>query len=676
MLDMLKTMSVEGLIRPIDYQFARFIGQLHHTDPVNPVMLLCSALVSHQLGQGHVCLSFAALQSHQLIEGAEEISAQLVSKSGLPVDQWPQHLTQSPVVGDGRTPTPLVLDNNRLYLYRYWLYEIKVAAFIRCQKQAEVDSEAASLILDRLFKRQYTFIYTQCAPLKEPSAQKEALIKWLDIKHADRLDWPSIYRCLSGAKKPEDLTDLDKLIPGKYCLNWQKIAAAQAAMEHFTLISGGPGTGKTTTVTKLLAMLVELSLHKPALPVIRLVAPTGKAAARLTQSIGAAIDSLDCDQAVTSAIPTEAGTIHRLLEVLPGNRGFRHHQHNRLHLDILVVDEASMIDLPLMSRLLEALPDHARLILLGDQDQLASVEAGSVLGDICEAAEGGYSVATATRLTRLTGFPLEKKPYTADTPGPINDNLCLLEKSYRFDQRSGIGSLANAINTKNIKALKRTFSSGFNDITLYSTDEADYQTLIALCTECYRAYLGEIHSGRSYGEILQAFGQFQLLCALREGKYGVSGLNMAIEQSLIREQLIAQDRLWYEGRPVLVTQNSHDLGLYNGDIGIALNDNDGRLRVIFGMPDGSIKTVLPSRLPAHETVYAMTIHKSQGSEFDHAAVVLPDKVSPVLTRELIYTGITRAKKKLDLFCRKKLLVDATQTATARLSGLKARLRGA
>ncbi len=671
MLHMLKTMSLEGLIRPIDYQFARFIAQLHNSDPV---MLLCSTLVSHQLGQGHVCLSFASLRPHQLIEGAEEASLQLLSKSGLPVDQWAGHLLQHPGVGDGGTPTPLVLDNNRLYLYRYWLYETKVAAFIRSRKETGVDIEAASLILDRLFKRQYSFIYGQIAPVKAQAAQKTALIKWLDIEHPDRLDWPEIHHCLARAKKPEDLTPLDKLIPGQYCLNWQKIAAAQAAIRGFTIISGGPGTGKTTTVTKLLAMLIELSLDKPSPPVIRLVAPTGKAAARLTESIGAAINSLNCEQAVTSAIPTEAGTIHRLLEVLPGNRGFLHHQHNRLHLDILVVDEASMIDLPLMSHLLGALPDHVRLILLGDRDQLASVEAGSVLGDICDAAAGGYSVATASRLARLTGFPLEEKRFTADRPSPINDSLCLLEKSYRFDARSGIGTLANAINTQNTKALQRTFREGFNDITRHSTDEAGYQTLITLCTQRYGTYLTRIHSGFSYGEILQAFQQFQLLCALREGKYGVSGLNAAIEQSLMSQRLISEDRLWYEGRPVLVTQNSHDLGLYNGDIGIALTNNDGRLRVIFGMPDGTIKTVLPSRLPTHETVYAMTIHKSQGSEFDHAAVVLPDGFSPVLTRELIYTGITRAKKKLDLFCRKSLLVRATQTSTARLSGLKNRLQ--
>ena len=667
MLELLKTLASDNQIRPMDYQFARFIHSLNEDN----LLALVSAMVSHQLEQGNVCLALETVNPDQLLGQNQEISLQLIEKSGVDIQNWPSHLLQLPCVGNGRSPTPLVLDNQRLYLFRYWQYEKQVADFLGEKPAIQVDHDAVSLILDRLFRRNYDFIWQQCQNVTTESTIRDTLIKWLDIEQPDRLKWDAIISCLSQAQHSSDLKPLDKLVPPAHCLNWQKTAAALAATQSFAVISGGPGTGKTTTVTKLLALLVELGINDGHAPDIRLVAPTGKAAARLTESIGGALSQLDSDQQVKNAIPTEAGTIHRLLGVIPNHTGFRHNRHNKLHLDVLVVDEASMIDLPMMSRLLEALPDHARLVLLGDRDQLASVEAGSVLGDICAAANGGYSDEQTRIIEQMTGFKLDG--FILPSAKTINNSLCLLQKSYRFDAASGIGNLANAVNTGNWKAIDRTLNRGFTDIAIHSSDNNGYQALIRLCTKGYQHFLTLIKEGASDQDILSAFSRFQLLCALREGKFGVSGLNEAIRTALAKTGLIDEGSLWYEGRPILISQNDHGLGLYNGDIGITLKNSDGRLRVVFELADGSLKQLLPSRLPEHETVFAMTIHKSQGSEFKHTVIALPDHFNPVVSRELVYTGITRAKSRLDLFCEEPLLLKAIKTPTQRVSGLQQRL---
>ncbi|OED41368.1 exodeoxyribonuclease V subunit alpha [Endozoicomonas sp. (ex Bugula neritina AB1)] len=606
MLSLLKTLEQQRVIRPLDYQFARLMNELCP----DSTLTLISALVSFELGQGNVCLHIQEINTDSLFGQDSIISRELMDKLEHPVDQWLTHIETLPVVSNGSRPAPLVYDLGRIYLYRYWDYEVNLTHYLNSNEVIPLDLSQAKEIIDRLFG------------------------------------------------KDEQL-------------NWQKVAAALAASRSFSVISGGPGTGKTTTVTRLLALLVELGMKSQHIPEIKLVAPTGKAAARLTESIGGALEKLNCSDDVIDNIPTQAGTIHRLLGVIPNNVNFRHNRNNRLHLDILVVDEASMVDLPMMSRLLNALPDHARLILLGDRDQLASVEAGSVLGDICAAADFGYSSNQTKMLEQLTGFQLnENQSPHNQTAG---DHLCMLRKSFRFHKHSGIGKLARAVNDGNSQGLKEVFHQGFDDIALHSSQGDEYQALIKLCVKGYRGYLEQIQQQASDEEILQAFNQFQLLCALRAGSFGVAGLNQEIRQALTKAGLISGDSQWYEGRPVLITKNDYGLGLYNGDIGIAVTGSDGRLRVLFELPDKTIKHLLPSRLPEHETVFAMTIHKSQGSEFNHTVMVLPDQTNPVVTRELVYTGITRAKKRLDLYADLAVLIRAINSPTLRTSGLKQRL---
>ncbi|UXI01809.1 exodeoxyribonuclease V subunit alpha [Photobacterium sp. TY1-4] len=703
MLKQLESLTRLGAIRPLDSQFARFIAMsVAAEDPetLQPLVTLAAALASAELGRGHVCLLLAQLDAQHLFGLNRELSTQL--SEGLPaIEEWEALLASSAAVSDGSEATPLVLAQGRLYLHRYWQYEQTVAQRLRQAAQgvttAMAESAQMATELDTLFARSYAYLFQDLQQLRASAsdssqARQQAVCDKLDVVAPAPLDWAAIDAVLTSAAQVKDLTALDVLIPPSACLNWQKVAAAVALTRQFAVISGGPGTGKTTTVAKLLAALVtqamqqgdgdpqgramlpETKLSEIKLPEIKLVAPTGKAAARLTESIGAAVASLAVDASVKDAIPTQSSTLHRLLGAIPERVAFRHHRDNPLHLDVLVVDEASMVDLPMMARLLDALPPHARLILLGDRDQLASVEAGAVLGDICAFAGQGYSPAHSQLLSQLTGF--------AFVPGKgeqsvVSDSLCMLQKSYRFHAQSGIGQLAKAINAGQPHLVDQVWQQGYADIQFHPLTTDHYQAMINRTVTFYLNYLDGIRDDMPPREVLQAFSQVRLLCALRDGDFGVSGLNQRIERALAKKGRIKpDDETWYLGRPLMITRNDHGLGLYNGDIGIVMRDpvpdpetGERRLRVFFEMPDGSIRGVLPSRLPEHETVYAMTIHKSQGSEFADTLMVLPAEFSPILTRELIYTGVTRAKKNLYLYAQPEVVSRAVRLRTERASGL-------
>ncbi|WP_269935632.1 exodeoxyribonuclease V subunit alpha [Serratia liquefaciens] len=613
MIALLEQAQGLGVLRPLDLQFARVVAAADQPD-----ILLAAACLSAEAGAGHVCLMLEQLLPENLFDGRQPELAQAVwLAAGQPnLTEWQQRLSASAAVGDGSTAMPMVLQQQRLYLQRMWQNEGEVAEFISGDSLHQPVEEAElRTILDQLF--------------------------------GEASDEP----------------------------DWQKIAAAVAATRRIAVISGGPGTGKTTTVAKLLAALVQLAEGRRLR--IQLAAPTGKAAARLTESLGSAGRQLALTPEQRALFPTEASTLHRLLGAQPNSQRMRYHRGNPLHLDVLVVDEASMVDLPMMARLIAALPAKARVIFLGDRDQLASVEAGAVLGDICRFAEQGYSVARAEQLSRLTGCLLQGQ--SAEAEAAVRDSLCLLRKSYRFDANSGIGQLAFAVNAGDGKKAAWALGGNFSDVTGYPLAETqDYQALLDACVAGYRDYLRQVATGADAVTILAAFGQFQVLCALREGPFGIAGLNERIETGLQRADLIQRKPgtagRWYPGRPVMIGRNDSALGLFNGDIGIALRDESGELRVHFQLPDGSIKSVQPSRLPAHETAYAMTVHKSQGSEFDHTVLVLPNHFLPVLTRELVYTAITRARKQLSLYATEAVLLRAIRTPTQRRSGLAERLQ--
>lgn len=612
MFDLLQQGVEANFFRPLDIQLSRLLT----TDNDHRLALLIAKL-SAETGAGHVCLSLDSINENTLFDGRyPELAAEIWQCAGHPERaDFLAAINASPAVSDGTRATPLVLSGDRLYLQRMWQDEGQVAEF---------------------FLR-----HSQNTDLSIIGLQENALRLALD-----------------GLFKPlDDETD------------WQKVAAAVAASRQVSIISGGPGTGKTTTVARLLAALIQLAGETKLR--ISLAAPTGKAAARLTESLGNAAQSLLLNDTQHQQMPSEASTLHRLLGVQPNSQRLRYHKDNPLHLDVLIVDEASMVDLPMMARLVDALPEHARLILLGDRDQLASVEAGAVLGDICRFAEQGYSHIRAKQLSALTGYHIDGN----DLPEavPVRDSLCLLRKSYRFHQHSGIGQLSLAVNRGDGRGAISCFSQGFHDLEwLKISGNNDYLQLLERCSEGYRNYLSQIKTAEPL-EILTLFNQFRLLCALRRGPFGLEGLNTCIEQVLKAKKLINKlpgaVGVWYAGRPVMVSRNDSSLGLYNGDIGIALLTNNGEMRVYFQLSDGSVKAVQPSRLPTCETAYAMTVHKSQGSEFDHTVLALPDSFSPLLSRELVYTAITRARVKLTLFANENILLSAIRAPTKRRSGL-------
>lgn len=529
-------------------------------------------------------------------------------------------LRESGVVGAPGDFAPLILDNeNRLYLYRFWAYERELANTLL----ALASSHATDLDVARV---------------------KEALFRLFP-----------------------DSTGSDP--------DWQKIAAAAALWSRFCVISGGPGTGKTTTVVKILALLLEQ--HGGAGLRMALAAPTGKAAARLRESIRRAKGRLQEATGVCEQIPDDVSTLHRLLGVVPGSSRFRHNAENPLPFNIVVIDEASMVALPLMAKLLQALPRSSRLILLGDRDQLASVEPGAVLGDISSTGSTPqYSAAFRGYLAEVTGCSLEEGG-TAVAPPLLADSLVVLKKNYRFDSGSAIGIVSRAINEGNqagVLAALRESMHGEVFLRELPSVSALTTALEGAVLDGFREYLAHTDCA---GKALAAFDQFRILCAVRGGGYGVSALNRAVERLLASHRLISPEAVWYCGRPVMIMVNDYVLRLFNGDVGIALPDPEqqGTLAVYFPAEDGGIRKISPLRLPRHETVFAMTVHKSQGSEFDRVLLVIPPTDSMVLTREILYTGITRAKSSVEVWCGEELLGAAVSRRVERRSGLRSILWG-
>ncbi len=536
----------------LDRVFARFLSERSLLDASQKLAFENIVMsLSFEQSQGHSCMQIDA------------VAQALILESGLALT-----LTNSP---DTTTILPLVVEQDRLYLHRYWFYEQRLAQQLTKMTQGNISPELKTT--------------------------------------------------------PDSSFLFDKYFGISTSIDWQRAAAIMAVNQDFCMITGGPGTGKTTTVVKILALLQELS-DQPLL--IALAAPTGKAAMRLQESIGFNKTALPCSAEIKSAIPEIVMTLHRLLGAKPPSPYFRHNAKQPLVYDLVVVDEASMVDLALMSKLLDALKPGAKLILLGDKDQLASVESGSVLADLTMA---------------LPQQTLE------------------LQKSHRFDE--DIKNFALAINQQQDREAWQLLQIGNKNIALLETDLIDY------ISQQQIAYLHLISKGAEFSDIYKAFNRFQALCAIRLGKNSVADITHAVEQSLSNKKLIHISGLWYCGRPIMITQNNADLQLYNGDIGICLRDKEqgDQLRVFFQRADGSIRKYLPARIPHCETVFAMTIHKSQGSEFEEVLIILPETNSPLLTKELLYTAITRAKKTIKLVTNMAVFSSTVRQRVQRVTGL-------
>lgn len=563
-----------------------------------------ASLLSRKLSEGHICLDLNELIGapgfRRLYQSLEEIN---------------NDLRDEPLVSSSPDQLrPFILYNSKLYLHRYFAYE--------------------SIILEKI----QTFLSVE----QENSEQRIRLIQnerdFINSLFANQADISSL--------------------PQHEQIDWQKLAVVLATLNNFMIITGGPGTGKTFTVAKILELLKRINPETR----IGLAAPTGKAAMRLAETIKSDF---------------EPGTIHRLLKTVYGTHHFKHNRNFPLELDVVIIDEASMIDVALFAKLLDAIRPDTRLILLGDKDQLASVEAGSMFRDLCQSPDRVNSISKRNAaFMRSFMVDREAKLFESyvenDRKHPLNDHIIELKRSRRFSSELGIGKFSQAVISGDVEAVRTYLDVSEDRPATDSQVEVDPNYDEAL----FRTQVG-LYSDYIYEDDIQAalnkLNKFRILCAVREGEYGLYRCNIRAEQILKERDLIDPATEFYCHRPVMLTRNNYDLGLYNGDIGIVRPDKDGQMMVWFSN-DGGLKPVPPARLEYIETVYAMTIHKSQGSEYDTVLVMLPQSEgSELLTRELLYTAVTRAKTSVVIQAGEGSLLASVGKSVKRASGIDERL---
>ena len=666
-----------GWLRRLDSALAT---QLLRLDAgTSPAVLVAAAVLAQMEGRGHTCLAVQALVTP-------------------PVDLlgWPADAVLAP---QGLQALWAHMPQDAAA----WVAALQTAPSA-CLRRADAPDEGQPLVLGGLAD----------APLLYLRRYRG---------YEERVGQNLLQRAQSAVPVPEALARawLDRFF-GDAPTDWQKLACAIALRAHLSVITGGPGTGKTYTAARLLALL--LALHEGPGPLrVALAAPTGKAAARLKQSIDGSLKALQA-QSLEPGADTPVGldldtliqrigparTLHSLLGARPDTRQFRHHAANLLDVDVLIVDEASMVHLEMMDALLQALPPTARLVLLGDKDQLASVEAGAVLGDVCrDAALGAYQAETLRYAQAVAGQSLASVFHALPNQAvsALAQQTVMLRQSRRFD--GPIGQLALAVNAGDADAAWACFqdtSPPNGPLLALQPDTPKALCALALGMvigtsrgpsntsgkPSYLDYLkclqqgpaGQIPvEGESESEgppedphtawvrcVLRAFDRFRILCAVHQGEWGTTALNAAVQKALADTGWLQPQGEWFVGRPVMVTRNDAQLGVFNGDVGVVLPNPQGVLKVWFA--DGEqLRSVSVSRLAHADTAFVMTVHKSQGSEFAHTALVLPPGTADVLSRELVYTGITRAREQFTLIEGQPGLLDAAMARpSVRVSGLR------
>jgi exodeoxyribonuclease V alpha subunit len=617
--------NAAGVLSAADVHVALRLGRFG--PETDDGVLLAVALAVRGPRLGHVHVDLASVRHTATVD--VDVPVDLQALPWPDPDPWVAAVAESPLVAhgvDAPDDRSLRLVGSWLYLDRYWREERQVAADLALRAEhgaGPVDLDVLRAGLDRLF--------------------------------------------------PDDGDDAG---PDR-----QRLAAAAAVLRPLTVVAGGPGTGKTTTVARILALLDEQAEAVGAPPpLVALTAPTGKAAARLVEAVHEEASGLDItDERRSRLLATQASTLHRLLGWQPGNRSrFRHHRGNRLPHDVVVVDETSMVSLSQMAKLVEAVRPEARLVLVGDPQQLASVEAGAVLGDIVGPAADRLLIRAEARagLAAATGEAVDADDPPAGTA--VGDGIVVLQRVHRFGV--GIAALADAVRRGDADATIAALSGHPDEVTWIPIDLANPASdatsgrvtlaTVRAAAVAAGAAISEASRSGDARAALDALGQFRMLCAHRRGPYGVATWSAQVEAWLAAAVPgFAATGSWYVGRPLLVTENDYTLGLYNGDTGVVVAAGAERLTAVFERR-GEILEFSPARLSAVETVHVMTVHKSQGSQFDTVAALLPDPDSPILTRELLYTAITRARRRLLLVGSEEAVRTAVTRPVARASGLR------
>lgn len=557
--------------------------------------------------------------SQRLAEGSITVPIHEIELEELP-EAYRRLLSEKDVIAhdkisDASAAHPIVFHKGNLYLQRYFKYETSILEHIKTKIEGE----------------------------KNIKETMQALLS-----------------------KREKITNIFPS-PGEDKNNWQLAAALSAVLNDFTIITGGPGTGKTTTVAAALSIFKML---QPQGLRIALAAPTGKAAGRMAESLKKAGERFGTEMATFFA-GLEPQTMHRLLGTQKGTHYFRHDAKRQLAYDIIIADESSMLDVALFAKFLDAVPQHCKVILLGDKNQLAAVEAGSLFGDLCQ-AQDCLNDFTSERDTFFNEFITgNTKPFAKNNTSKNKEHILFqhvieLQDSHRFSIEEGIGKLSEAVITNNVTVLQSFYQQKTKDITI--SEDANKKLFEAFAAG-YASFIQE----KDIGIALKKFNNLRILCAIRNGKDGVYTVNRNVELYLQKLGLVRASGQFYENKPVMITENNYELGLFNGDIGIVRADENNVMKVWFEKADGTLQGVLSAYLPTAETAFVMTIHKSQGSEFEEVFIILPELESNrLLSRELLYTGITRAKKRVTICCSEAILLQTAAAKFKRSSGLAER----
>jgi exodeoxyribonuclease V alpha subunit len=595
-LKLLEEWKEKEFITSAEVEFVRFLQQMH--PDVEEGVLMAAAVCIHAQSNGHVCLDIGTLDNGYLFNEPEtgfKINDELKR-------EWIAALRKSELVSSGGEMQPLVLEEERLYLHRFWKYE-------------------------------------------------EELADWMKAKSAN------VQEITEDAKKALQLL----LAPSKdlFETNWQQLAVVLSFLKDLIIISGGPGTGKTYTVLNIIA--AQMLAHHGDRFRIALAAPTGKAARRLVDSIKDGKKNLSGQVSSQLEITEEALTVHKLLGADFQGSSFKFNEQNKLPYDMIVIDEASMLDLTMWVRLIRAVRPNTKLVVLGDKDQLASVEAGSILGDIC-GGENTFSSEISALVANITGMQIPSTQTTAS----INDCVIFLTKSYRFGENSGIQKLAKAINESDVEAAMEVLQDpNYEDVKWVKPTPEEIEKIVNEYAVDHHTW----YSGKSIEERLSASHQKKILCALRRSKQGIEELNRIAEKKIRRKIGVLSSQEWYPGRIIMATRNNNILKVRNGEIGIFQPEETRYIE----FESTEMNKIPIKRLADYEAAYAITIHKSQGSEFNDVAILLSNEENPLLSKEILYTSVTRARESTLICASEDIIRKTIQKNVWRKSGLKGKI---